>query len=93
MEKAGSCRYDVILMDMHMPVLDGLDAIRQVRKIPGCETIPILAMTANACAENKVQCFGAIQNDYIFKPVAPKVICETLLKWLKWVRAERWFCG
>ena len=75
-EKAGSARYDVILMDMQMPLMDGLDATRQIRKIPGCATIPILAMTANAFAENKDQCFEAGIIDFISKPVAPEVLYE-----------------
>ncbi len=82
-EKAGSGRYDVILMDMQMPVLDGLDATRQIRQIPGCAAIPILAMTANAFAENKDQCFEAGMNDFIPKPVMPEVLYETLLKWFE----------
>ncbi len=82
-EKASSERYTLILMDMQMPVLDGLDSTRQIRKLPGCETIPILAMTANAFAENKDQCFKAGMDDFISKPVVPEVLYETLLKWLE----------
>ncbi len=86
-EKAGAGRYDVILMDMQMPVLDGLDATRQIRQQPGCEKIPILAMTANAFAENKDQCFEVGMNDFISKPVAPEILYETLLKWFEKGRA------
>jgi PAS domain S-box-containing protein len=82
-EKARSGSYAVILMDMQMPVLDGLDATRQIRQLPGCEAIPILAMTANAFAENKDQCFEAGMDDFIAKPVTPEVLYGTLLRWFE----------
>ena len=82
-EKARSGHYCVILMDMQMPVLDGLDATRLIRQLPGYQATPILAMTANAFAENKDQCFAAGVDDFIAKPVTSKVLYETLLKWLK----------
>ena len=75
--------YDLILMDMQMPKVDGLDATRQIRRIPGRETVPILAMTANAFAENRQRCFDAGMNDFISKPVMPDALCATLLKWLQ----------
>ncbi len=80
-EKARSGNYDVILMDMRMPVLDGLDATRAIRQLPGHRTTPILAMTANAFAEDKNQCFDAGMDDFISKPVLPEVLYETLLNW------------
>ena len=80
-EKARSGSYAIILMDMQMPVLDGLNATREIRQLPGCEAIPILAMTANAFAENKDQCFEAGMDDFIAKPAMPEVLYETLLKW------------
>ena len=82
-EKASSGNYAVILMDMQMPVLDGLDATRQIRQLPGCGTIPTLAMTANAFVENKDQCFEAGMDDFISKPVTPEALYETLLKWFE----------
>ncbi len=81
--KAGAANYAVILMDMQMPVLDGLDATRQIRQLPEREKTPILAMTANAFAENKDQCFAAGMDDFIAKPVIPEVLYESLLKWLE----------
>ena len=87
-EKAGSNDYDIILMDMQMPVLDGLDATRQIRRLPKHRATPILAMTANAFTENKNQCFEAGMDDFVSKPVAPEVLYETLLRQFKKNRAD-----
>ena len=65
-----------------MPVLDGLDATRQIRDILGGHEIPILAMTANAFAEDQARCFEAGMNDFIAKPFDPEVLFSTVLKWL-----------
>ncbi len=81
--KAESGSYAAILMDMQMPVLDGLDATRQIRQLPGYEGIPILAMTANAFAENRQQCLQSGMDDFISKPVTPEVLYESLLRWLE----------
>ncbi len=81
--KARSGCYAVILMDMQMPKMDGLDATRHIRQLPDCEATPILAMTANAFAENKYQCFEAGMDDFISKPVNPDVFYGTVLNWLK----------
>jgi CheY-like chemotaxis protein len=82
-EKASATRYHIILMDMQMPVLDGLDATRQIRQLPECATMPILAMTANAFTEDKDRCFAAGMDDFLSKPVKPEILYATLLKWLE----------
>ena len=75
-------RYDLILMDMQMPVLDGLQATRELRLQPGQATIPIIAMTANAFAEDRQACLDAGMNDHLAKPITPEVLYEALLRWL-----------
>ena len=75
--------YALILMDMQMPVCDGLDATRQIRQIPGREFVPILAVTANAFVEDKVRCYAAGMNDHIIKPFEPEMLFTILVKWLE----------
>ncbi len=82
-ELASQQRYGLILLDMQMPVMDGLTATRGIRALPGNALTPIIAMTANAFVEDKARCFAAGMNDFIAKPVAPEVLFSTLLRCLR----------
>lgn len=74
--------FALVLMDMQMPRMGGIEATLAIRNIPGRESLPILAMTANAFDEDRRQCMAAGMNDFISKPVKPEVMYATLLKWL-----------
>jgi signal transduction histidine kinase/CheY-like chemotaxis protein/HPt (histidine-containing phosphotransfer) domain-containing protein len=80
-EMAQSAQFAAILMDMHMPEMDGLEATRQIRSIPTCATTPIIAMTAAVMQEDKKACFDAGMDDFVGKPIEPEELIGALRKW------------
>ncbi len=78
--------YALVLMDVQMPVLDGLDATRAIRRLPKGRTLPILAMTANAFDEERQRCLDAGMDDHVAKPVVAEQLFATLHDWLSGAR-------
>ncbi len=81
-EKARSAVFDLILMDVQMPGMDGLQATRAIHALPGHAGTPIVAMTANVFEEDRAACLEAGMVDHVAKPVEPHVMFSTLMRWL-----------
>jgi two-component system sensor histidine kinase/response regulator len=83
LEKVEQNPYDLVLMDMQMPVMDGITATRAIRKRHARQDLPIVAMTANAMAGDRERCLDAGMNDHIAKPIDPQVLLTKLRQWVK----------
>ncbi|MCU0869897.1 MAG: response regulator [Burkholderiales bacterium] len=82
LEKLAAARYDLVLMDMQMPVMDGLTATREIRRRPALATVPVIAMTANAMAGDRERCIEAGMNDHVGKPIVVAELYRTIARWL-----------
>ncbi|MEL6134740.1 MAG: response regulator, partial [Bacteroidota bacterium] len=89
LQAASTNRYDLIFMDMQMPIMDGLEATQEIRKQHHIEQPVIIAMTANALAGDRARCIKAGMDDYIAKPVKPEYLRKMLNKWFVQKTAQK----
>lgn len=80
-EMARKNAYDFVLMDMHMPVMNGIEATMEIRKIERLQTLPVIAMTASTMARDHARCKDAGMNDFVGKPVDVRELWGVLLRW------------
>jgi PAS domain S-box-containing protein len=83
LQAASDDAYQLVLMDMQMPVMDGLTATRAIRQMPRFAALPIVAMTANVLAAEREKCFEAGMNDHVAKPVDPPALFAAIARWVK----------
>jgi two-component system sensor histidine kinase/response regulator len=82
LERLQAHDYALVLMDMQMPVMDGIKATRELRRIPGLAALPVVAMTANVQPADRQRCLDSGMNDFLPKPIEPELLWQTLLKWI-----------
>ncbi|MDP1634364.1 MAG: response regulator, partial [Gallionellaceae bacterium] len=83
LDKIRTAQYDIVLMDMQMPVMDGVTATREIRKEARFANLPVVAMTANAMQGDRERCIAAGMNDHVAKPIEPEELWQALLKWVR----------
>ena len=83
LDRIRAVEYDIVLMDMQMPVMDGLTATREIRKEERFKDLPVVAMTANAMQGDRDRCLAAGMNDHVAKPIEPEILWKALLRWIK----------
>ncbi|WP_319239346.1 PAS domain S-box protein [uncultured Propionivibrio sp.] len=75
--------YDIVFMDVQMPVMDGYEATRRIRQLPQCADLPIVAMTANAMSGDRERCIESGMNDHIAKPIDPDDLLDKVRRWTR----------
>jgi CheY-like chemotaxis protein len=83
LDKLAASDYEIVLMDMLMPVMDGVTATIEIRKNARFNNLPVVAMTANAMQGDRDRCLAAGMNDHVAKPIEPEDLWKALLKWIK----------
>ncbi|MCB9705069.1 MAG: response regulator [Myxococcales bacterium] len=86
---AGGARFDAILMDIQMPEMDGYEATRRLRELPGAASTPILAMTAHVRPEDRARCLAAGMNEHLSKPIEVDTVRAALARWTRAAGEER----
>jgi CheY-like chemotaxis protein len=86
--RASDVPFDLVLMDVQMPEMDGFEATRQIRADPALAGLPIIAMTANAGEDDRARCLAAGMDGFESKPINPARICTNLARWLATFRAR-----
>jgi CheY-like chemotaxis protein len=82
-KKINKFKFDLVFMDVQMPVMGGLEATKEIRKDSNCKDVPIIAMTAQAMTGDREKCLEAGMNDYVSKPVMINELRSALIKWIK----------
>jgi two-component system sensor histidine kinase/response regulator len=83
LQKVQSGDWDLVFMDMHMPVMDGVTATQRIRAMSKYDQLPIVAMTANAMEQDRRKCLDAGMNDFLIKPIDPDEMWNILLRWIR----------
>ena len=83
LDRIAQAQYDLVLMDMQMPVMDGITATAAIRAMQQHRNLPIVAVTANVMPQDRQKCMAAGMNDFLAKPIEPQELWDMLGKWLK----------